>query len=71
MIHGEYPCCNGAMALTMPDNAPGFAKEDCPHCGAVIWHWFSRVDPMSYTEAGFLARFDVDDETRSITPRLP
>ncbi len=55
----------------MPDKTPAYLPEDCPHCGAKVWHKLSRVDPTSWTEADFLAEFEVDLETKCINPRTP
>lgn len=71
MIFGSYPCCNGALCLAMPDKTPAYLPEDCPHCGAKVWHLLSRVAPMSYTEADFLAEFDVDEAAKTIQIRDP
>lgn len=68
MMVGEYPCCDGPLFLAMPDRTPAYAEEACPHCGATVWHRFSRVDPQSFTESEFLSRFSVDREAGSITP---
>lgn len=67
MIFGNYPCCDGELTLSMPDQTPTFAKENCPHCGELVWHKFSRIEPQSFTEAQFLDEYEVDDESMSIT----
>lgn len=69
MIFGDYPCCGGALCLTVPDKTPVFEREECPHCGAVVWHFLSRLDPVSYTEKEFLAQYDVDAATKKITKK--
>lgn len=69
MMIGTYPCCEGDLWLPMPDRTPAYMPEDCPHCGAKVWHRFSRVEPKSFTEAAFLAEHDVDEETRQIKAR--
>lgn len=69
MIFGSYPCCDGDLCLSMPDRTPAWAPEDCPHCGARVWHRFSRVESMSWTEADFLAEHEVDQETKQIRPK--
>jgi len=66
MVIGEYPCCGGDLMLAVPGQAPAYCKETCPHCGAVVWHRLSRLDPKSYTEADFLNRFTVDDATNQV-----
>ena len=67
MMLGEYPCCGEPLMIGVPETTPAFAKENCPNCGAVVWHKFSRVDPESWIEKAFLAAFKVDDETKTIT----
>ena len=47
MIFGEYPCCGGDLALSMPDKSPAYMPEDCPHCRAKVWHRLSRVESAS------------------------
>lgn len=69
MIVGKYPCCGGEVWIGMPSNAPGFAPEDCPHCGAHVWHYFSRLEPKTWMEADFLAAHDVDEKTKTIVPK--
>lgn len=71
MIFGEYPCCDGELTLTIPAGArlPRYFREECPHCGTPVWHKLSRFEPMSWTEADFLEEFDVDTETKQITPK--
>jgi len=53
----------------MPEKTPAYLPEDCPHCGAKVWHRLSRVESMSWTEADFLAEHDVDMEARKITAK--
>lgn len=67
MIIGEYPCCSAGLAMETPDKTPAWREEDCPHCGAPVWHRLSRVDPMSWTKADFEAEFNIDREQRIIT----
>lgn len=69
MIFGEYPCCNGDLYLSMPDDTPAFMREDCPHCGAKVWHLFSRLQSKTWDEASFLEEYDVDEEARTIKPK--
>ena len=66
MIFGDYPCCQGSLAIVVPDRCPVYFSEDCPHCGATVWHRLSRLDAESWTEADFLAEHDIDYETRII-----
>ncbi len=66
MIIGSYPCCDGELWLSMPEVTPKVAPEDCPHCGAKVWHIFSRVDPMTYLDADFRELYDVDDVAKTL-----
>lgn len=70
MIFGSYPCCSGSLGIAMPDKTPVYWPEDCPHCGAKVWHRLSRVDPQSWTEAEFLAEFEVDEATKMIRAKV-
>lgn len=70
-MFGGYPCCDGALAITMPAKTPAYFRENCPHCGAVVWHLLSRIDPQSWTEADFLIEHEVDDATKQIRPKRP
>ena len=63
---GEYPCCEGPLAVAMPDKTPAYRPEECPHCGAKVWHRLSRVEPLSWTEEGFLKEYAVDWDTRTV-----
>lgn len=67
MIVGHYPCCGEDFMIGVPENAPGFVREECPHCGSAVWHWLSRLDPESWTEAEFLEKHTIDPETKSVT----
>lgn len=69
MIFGTYPCCGGSLCHSMPDRSPAYLPEDCPHCGARVWHRFSRVQSTSWTEADFLTEHDVDMTARKVTPK--
>lgn len=66
-IFGSYPCCDGFLALSMPEKIPAYFAEDCPHCGARVWHRLSKATPRSWTEADFLADHSIDPETMTIT----
>jgi hypothetical protein len=66
MIFGEYPCCEGPLAIAIPDKCPAFVQEECPHCGAKVWHRLSRIDPESYTEDEFFKVYKVDFDKKSI-----
>lgn len=69
MMIGEYPCCGGDLAIAMPDKTPAYVPEACPHCGAKVWHRLSRVEPMSWGEADFLAEYDVDPEKKMVVAK--
>lgn len=69
MMIGDYPCCGGSLMIELPEQTPTFAKDNCEHCGAVVWYRFSRLDPKSWTEDAFLAEHDIDEEKRTITPK--
>lgn len=70
MIIGEYPCCDGDLWIYLPDiQLPVFEKEICPHCGKAVWHYLSRVEPISYTEEQFNEKYEVDEETKNIKER--
>ena len=70
MMIGEYPCCDGPLMIALPDGElPKVAHDICEHCGAKVWHHFSRVDPKSWTDEDFLKEFEVDEEARSIKKR--
>jgi len=66
MILGEYPCCGEPLMLSMPDETPVFASENCPNCGKVVWHRFSRVSPESWTELEFLKIYKINHKAKSI-----
>lgn len=70
MVIGEYPCCDGGLMIAMPEKTPAYVRENCPHCGVVVWHRLSRIDPQSWTESDFLSEHDVDETTKKITPKL-
>lgn len=71
MMMGTYPCCAGPLGIGMPDKTPAYFREECPHCGAIVWHKLSRVDPTSWTEVDFLAEHDVDEATKQIKAKAP
>jgi hypothetical protein len=70
-MFGEYPCCGAALAIALPEKTPAYMPESCPSCGAKVWHRFSRIEPQSWTEADFLAEFEVDDAAKTIKERNP
>jgi len=55
--------------IAMPEKTPAYLPEVCPECGAKVWHRFSRIDPMSWTEADFLKEHEVNEETHVVRPR--
>lgn len=70
MILGECPYddCDQFEGREIPNGVrlPAFAQDTCSGCGRIVWVRFSRVDPVAYTEADFLARYVVDEETQQI-----
>ena len=68
MIIGDYPCCDKELLIPIPDGVklPAFSKEQCPYCGATVWHYISRVAPESYTDEQFLKEWTVDENTKQI-----
>lgn len=71
MILGSYPCCGRPLMLTLQEGPlPRFAPDTCEHCGAAVWHRFSRVNPASWTDAQFRSEFDVDDATKTVRPKV-
>lgn len=74
MMIGSYPCCDGRLLISMPEEdirLPAYAPDICEHCGERVWHRFSRVNPTTWTEAEFLEEYDVDKATNIITPKNP
>lgn len=57
------------MMLAMPEQGGVMAREDCEHCGAECWHYFSRIEPQSWNAEAFHAQFVIDEEKRGIHPR--
>ena len=66
MIFGSYPCCNGPLALTLPDETPILEREICPHCGVKVWHLLCRVGPQSWIESEFFKEYQVDEATKTV-----
>lgn len=72
MIIGSCPYddCNEPLMLGLPDmQLPAFSRHECDGCHRLIWTKFSRVDPQSWTEDGFLEEYEIDEETRQLKPR--
>lgn len=68
MMIGSYPCCEGPLFIAMPERRlPLYAPENCPHCGAKVWHLFSKAVPTTWVEADFLAEHNIDPVTKTIT----
>lgn len=63
MVVGSYPCCDGPLALSVPDKCPAFIEEVCPHCGRTVWHRLSRIDPESWLEEDFLKVYSINRDT--------
>ena len=74
MILGECPYddCATSFMLEIPEHValPAFAPWECDSCVRVIWTRYSRINPASWTEAGFHAEWDVDEATKRITARV-
>jgi hypothetical protein len=76
-IIGEYPCCDAPLFLQFDENPgarplPYFACQDCPHCGAKVWHKIARLDPQSWTDEDFLKDYEVTGgEVKEKNPSTP
>ncbi len=71
MIFGSYPCCNAPLALTLPDKKlPVIGWENCPECKVKVWHQYSRIDPMSWTDDEFQKLYIVNEEDYSIKKKV-
>lgn len=63
--------CGEVVWRILPNaDLPAFSHEKCPECGNPVWMLYSRIDPKCYTEEQFAERYDVDHETRQITPKV-
>jgi hypothetical protein len=70
MIFGEYPCCNGHLAISLADGKlPQWQREECPHCGATVWHYHSRIAPFTLDEEAFHEEYEI--EGRQVKKKLP
>lgn len=71
MIIGDCPYedCPEPLWIPMADETPAFERRKCEGCHRVIWTYHSRLDPWSMTEADFLAKYDVNEDTKSIQER--
>lgn len=63
-----YDGCEGFMMTPIADRY-GFSRETCPDCKRVVWVEHTRIGPDAYTDEGFRAEYDVDDESKTITPK--
>lgn len=69
MILGTYPCCDVPLAFDVEDlELPLYYREECPHCGQVVWHRLTREKPWSLLEVDFLRRFEVTPDNQ-VRPR--
>jgi len=68
-IIGSYPCCDGNLWIVEPEKTPAYLPEDCPHCGARVWHVLSKAFPKSYLEADFLNEYEVNEESKTVTAK--
>ena len=67
MIIGKYPCCGAHLMIELPEGElPKIAWENCTECGTKVYHKFSRIDPKSWTEEGFLREYEIDEKTKSV-----
>lgn len=66
MLLGHYPCCGGELMLALPDRVPCYEREICPHCGATVWHYLTRLDSRSWTEVEFLRSHAVNQDTKAV-----
>lgn len=69
MIFGSYPCCGADLCFAMPDVTPKYLPEECPSCGARVWHVLSRVESISFTESEFLERYEANHNTKTVTDK--
>lgn len=73
MIVGDCPYedCGETQMRCLPDVAlPVIGKDTCEHCGQTCFIIFSRADPQVWTVEAFLVEYDVDDNARTITPKV-
>lgn len=75
MIIGKCPyedCDNMLMtAFSHLDiRCPKFVKVECDKCNRMHWLYVSRVNPDRYTLEEFDKKFEVDEETKSISERV-
>lgn len=72
MIFGDCPYedCDGTHAISSAEHTPAFSKEKCEKCGREYWMFHSRIVPEAYTLEAFANKYDVDEETRSITLKV-
>ena len=66
-----YEDCKGYVWEDEGDKPlPLFTKHECETCHRIIWTYLSRIIPYSMTEADFLAKYEVDEATKSIKEKV-
>lgn len=75
MIIGECPykdCDNILMTAFSHLNVecPKFVKVDCDKCLREHWLLVSRVNPDRFTLEEFDKKYEVDEETKSVSERV-
>jgi hypothetical protein len=66
-----YEDCDGPLFIPCAEKCPAYERHTCETCNRVIWTMHSRWQPCSWTEAGFLEEFTVDDVTKKVEPKNP
>jgi hypothetical protein len=69
MIEGGCPVCDAKISVPLSNELPAFERMICSSCKQPYWLAHSVIDPMAYTEAGFLEVYNIDEVTKSISPR--
>jgi hypothetical protein len=64
-----YRVCDAPMMIPIAERTPSYQRHECDTCGRPIWTYHSRMTPWSVTEAEFLTRYEVDEQTKQIRPR--
>lgn len=64
-----YEGCRGLLSMALPDCTPAYERILCPTCERPVWYRLSRIDPMAWTEADFLAEHELDETTRQVRGR--
>lgn len=55
------------LMIAVPDRTPCYVEVACETCKRPVWYRLSRVDPIAWTEADFLAEHNIDREKNLIT----